>query len=135
MIAHKLWHNTGFYVQTPLVQPSLFVQSPMEAEAVQMHVTPGKDDLEGSMESGKPEFEDHSTHMVGPHGKSKRYRMVVRRVYLGVSEGCGRAFDRQDTRRGLHSELFEVGRHVRRQARALHHGEPVDLRADSLDLL
>jgi hypothetical protein len=48
-----LWHNTGFYVQTPLVQPSLFVQSPMEAEAVQMHVTPGKDDLEGSMESGK----------------------------------------------------------------------------------
>src|SRR5215475_11387076 len=31
-----------------------------------------------------PEFEVHSTHMVGPHGKSKCYRMIVRRVYLGV---------------------------------------------------
>ena len=82
-----------------------------------------------------PEFEDHSTHIVGPHGKSKRYKMVVRRVYLGVSEGCGRAVDRQDTRRGLHPELFEVGRHVRRQTRALHHGEPVGSIADGLDFL
>jgi len=24
-----------------------------------------------------PEFEDHSTRIVGPHGKSKRYTMVV----------------------------------------------------------
>jgi hypothetical protein len=25
----------------------------------------------------QPEFEDHSTRIVGPHGKSKRYTMVV----------------------------------------------------------
>jgi RNA-directed DNA polymerase len=29
-----------------------------------------------------PEFEDHSTHSVEPHRKSKRYTGVVRRVYL-----------------------------------------------------
>src|SRR5919202_7107338 len=74
----------------------------------------------GNTVTGLPEFEDHSTPMVGPHGKSQRYTRVVRRVYLGGSEGCGRAVDRQDTRRGLHSELFEVGRHLRRQARALN---------------
>ena len=61
--------------------------------------------------------------------------MVVRRVYLGVSGGCRRAFDRQDTRRGLHPELFEVGRHLRRQARALHQREPMDPVAHGLDLL
>ena len=83
----------------------------------------------------RPEFEDHSTHMVGAHGKSTRYTMVVRRVYLGVSGGCRRAFDRQDTRRGLHPELFEVGRHLRRQARALHQREPMDPVAHGLDLL
>src|ERR671925_1760547 len=91
--------------------------------------------LHNRVATGTPEFEDHSTHMVGPHGKSKRYTRVVRRVYLGVSEGCGRVVDRQDTRRGLHAELFEVGRHWRRQARALHQGEPVDPIADGLDLL
>src|SRR5262249_15881454 len=83
----------------------------------------------------KPEFEDHSTHIMGLHGKSKPYTRVVRRVYLGGSEGCGRAFDRQDTRRGLHPELFKVGRHLRRQARALNEGEPVDPISYGLDLL
>src|SRR5262245_53224610 len=82
-----------------------------------------------------PEFEDHSTRIVGPHGKSTRYTMVVRRVYLGVAGGCRRAFDRQDTRRRLHPELFEVGRHLRRQACALHQREPMDPVAHGLDLL
>ena len=33
-----------------------------------------------------PEFEDHSTHIVEPHRKSKCYTMVVRHVYLVT--GC-----------------------------------------------
>src|SRR5262249_1372065 len=83
----------------------------------------------------EPEFEDHSTYIVGPHGKSKRYTRVGRRVYLGIAGGCGRTFDGNNERRGLRPELFEVGRHVRRQVRALHNGEPVDPIADGLDLL
>jgi hypothetical protein len=62
----------------------------------------------------QPEFEDHSTHSVEPHRKSKRYTGVVRRVYLGIAGGCGRTFDGKNTRRGLHPELFEVGQHWRR---------------------
>jgi hypothetical protein len=40
---------------------------------------------------------------VEPPRKSKRYTMVVRRVYLGILGGCGRIFDRKNARRGLYA--------------------------------
>jgi hypothetical protein len=52
-----------------------------------------------------PEFEDHSTPIVEPHRKSKRYTMVLRRVYLGISGGCDE-FSIERTRGGGFTPSF-----------------------------
>jgi hypothetical protein len=56
-----------------------------------------------AQETLEPEFEDHSTRIVEPHRKSKRYTVVIRCVYLGMLGGRRRMFDRKHTRRGLYA--------------------------------
>src|SRR5215831_9319352 len=49
----------------------------------EIHVGVPIDVVQEVIDCAQPEFEDHSTRIMGSHGKSKRYTMVVRRVYLG----------------------------------------------------